>query len=339
MKSLIFILCITFISISCSSARTDYPLSDHYDGNIFYNQDKTIAAKGFKDLLKWWLFTTKEKWPDQIYPPYPVVKPEAKVEHGMTLTFVNHATYLIQHKGLNILTDPVWAKRASPLAFAGPKRVHDPGVRFEDLPSIDFVFISHNHYDHMDSETIEKLAEKFNPLFIVPLANKEKIKSFGAKKIVELDWWQDYKLSDEFTLILTPAQHWSSRTPFDRFKSFWGGAYFKSESLSLFFAGDTGYSTHFTEIKNRLGIPQIAILPIGSYEPRWFMKDMHMNPEDAVLAHLDLEAKESIGMHFGTFQLTNEGIEVPMQDLELARLKHKVQNFGILRPGQQKKLP
>lgn len=334
----IFGLIFSFLFISCSTATTDYPVTEHYDGKRFYNQDKTIGAKGFKDLLKWWLMTTKDEWPDKIRPPAQVIKPQPQVSDGALLTFVSHATYLLQYKGLNILTDPVWANRASPLSFAGPKRAQEPGIHFDDLPKIDIVFISHNHYDHMDSETINKLSEKWDPLFVVPLANKEKIESFGAKKIIELDWWQEHKINESFSIILTPAQHWSSRTPFDRFEAFWGGAYFRGPDLSVFFAGDTGYSKHFTEIKKKLGAPRLAILPIGAYEPRWFMKDMHMNPEDAVLAHLDLEAQESLGMHFGTFQLTNEGIDTPVQDLELARIKHKVQNFFYLLPGQQKHL-
>lgn len=321
--------------ISCSHAET-YPLTDHYDGKVFTNQNKEIEPKGFKDLLKWWLTTKKEKWPDEVSPPVKPIKPiQVNPAGSMIATFVNHATYLVQMDGLNILLDPVWSERVSPLSFAGPKRVHAPGVRFEDLPAIDVVFISHNHYDHMDSETINKLSEKFNPLFIVALKNKKTVEKFGAKKVIELDWWQEHVIDKKTAFIMTPVQHWSSRTPFDKREALWGGLFVKGSKNSFFFGGDTGYGPHFKDIFKKYGEVSLALLPIGAYEPRWFMKDVHMNPEDAVLAHQDLNAKYSLGMHYGTFQLTNEGIETPVQDLEMAKLKHKVFNFSILRAGEQ----
>ena len=338
MKKIFLSSCLLF-SGACASSENKYSLTDHYNGKVFTNQNKEIEPKGFKDLMKWWLGTSKDKWPDEVIPPVIPIKPiERNNESSMIATFINHATYLVQMDGLNILTDPVYSKRVSPVTFAGPKRAHDPGVRFEDLPKIDVVFISHNHYDHMDSATIEKLAERDNPLFIVALKNIETMKKFKAKNIVELDWWQEHKIGD-IRFIMTPVQHWSSRTPFDKREALWGGLLVKGMKNSFFFGGDTGYGPHFVDTFKKYGPVDLALLPIGAYEPRWFMKDVHMNPEDAILAHLDLHAKHSLGMHYGTFQLTNESIEAPLQDLELAKLKHKIENFTVLKPAEQKKFP
>lgn len=309
-----------------------YPQTDHYDGKLFSNQDKHVQPKGLRAVMKWLWTSHWEKWPKHV-PITPAV-PAAKVDDDLALTFIGHAIFLIQTQGLNILTDPVYNVRTSPLPFGGPLRVHEPGIRFKDLPNIDVVFISHNHYDHMDAGTIKRLAKKFNPLFVTPLGNKQFLESFGAKKIVELDWWDTHEIKKELSITMTPAQHWSNRTQWDKMKALWGGCVLKSKNQSVFFAGDTGYGRHFKETSERLGSVDIALLPIGAYEPRWFMKDIHMNPEDAVLAHLDLKAKQSMAMHWGMFQLTNEGIDVPLKDLEEAKLKHNVSNFTSLRPGQ-----
>jgi L-ascorbate metabolism protein UlaG (beta-lactamase superfamily) len=312
--------------------ESNYPQTEHYDGIRFYNQDKSIQPKGLRDVIKWMMTSKWDKWPSKV--DIQPTKPKEKAEVGFSVTFIGHACFLIQTQGLNILTDPVYSLRTSPLSFSGPKRVHEPGIRFEDLPPIDVVFISHNHYDHMDSVTVKKLSEKFSPLFVTPLGNKSYLENFGAKSIVELDWWEFHEIKKDFKITLTPAQHWSNRSQMDKNKSLWGGCMIKSKTHSLFFAGDTGYGRHFKETAEKLGHVDIALLPIGAYEPRWFMKDIHMNPEDAVLAHMDLHAKQSIAMHFGMFQLTNEGIDVPLKDLEIAKAKHKVENFKTLRPGQ-----
>lgn len=318
--------------VSCSSS-TEYKVTDHYDGTTFRNQ-RPLTPHGFLDLLKWKLSFKTESWPSEIKPAYEKSIPKERSFEKMTVTFITHATFLIQVDGLNILTDPVWSNRTSPFSFIGPKAVHPPGVDFDKLPKIDIVLISHNHYDHMDAKTIHDLDEKFSPLFLVPLANAEKIKSFGAKKIEELDWWDKKELSPEVKITLTPAQHWSSRTSFDRMKALWGSYYIETKKEKIYFAGDTGYGPHFSEIAKKLGAPTVSLLPIGAYEPRWFMKDMHMNPEDAVLAHLDLQSKFSIGMHFGSFQLTDEAIDTPTKDLEMALDKHKLSNFKTLVPGK-----
>ena len=318
-------------SISCSSSDK-YKITDHYNGKNFYNPGTKDEPKSIFTVLKWKIFADSSVWPDKVDPPYKLGLPIPSSEK-LIVTFVNHATFLIQVDNLNILTDPVWAKRVSPFSFAGPKRVHGPGVEFDKLPKIHAVLISHNHYDHMDSETIKKLEDRDSPLFIVPLANEKKMKSFGAKKITEIDWWDSVALSPEVNVTLTPARHWSSRTLWDKRESLWGSFFIESKKEKIYFSGDTGYGAHFAEIFKRLGAPTLSMLAIGAYQPRWFMKDMHMNPEDAVLAHLDLQSKKSIGMHFGTFKLSDEKFEDPVNDLEMAKKKLSVSNFTTMLPG------
>ncbi len=330
----IFFLGLIISTSACASNEKSYKTSDHYDGKIFYNQDPSIVPKGLGKVIRWWFSSDNNTWPENVALTLPPTVPNPESNGKLRTTFINHATFLIQLNGLNILTDPIWSARTSPVSFAGPKRVHEPGVKFENLPKINVVFISHSHYDHMDSETIERLEKTFSPQFIVPLGNKKHLEGFGAKKIIELDWWESFRINDKNVLTMTPIQHWSSRTLLDKQKALWGSFVIAGEKHSVYFAGDTGYGKHFKEISARLGKISVSLLPIGAYEPRWFMKDMHMNPEDSVLAHLDLKSEFSLGMHFGTFQLTSESIDAPLKDLEIAKLKYKLKNFGVLLPGQ-----
>ncbi len=310
-------------------------MSDHFDGKRFFFPG-TPPAKGFVDVLKWQLTKDRKEWPQWVD-----VKPKtefsAKVEEGTAhLTFVNHATVLIQTPELNILTDPIWSDRASPVSWAGPKRVHEPGVNILDLPKIHVVIISHNHFDHLDIPTLVKLKEKFNPLIILPLGHKDLFKKYDLDNFVELDWWETHVVENlEFTL--TPVQHWSARGITDRYKSLWGGFVVKKKNARLFFGGDTGYNEKtFKEIQARLGSIDIGLIPIGAYEPRNFMRDQHVNPEEAVKIHLDLKAKVSMGLHFGTFQLTDEGRDEPSLHLkkELDRLNIPHEQFVSPVPGQ-----
>lgn len=331
-QTLLFILFLSFYSSSCSS-KGPYKISDHYNGEKFVDPNG-LAPKSFFDVIKWKLSFQSIAWPDDEIKVTPNDSLKEKETTKMVVTFINHASFLIQVDGFNILTDPVWSNRVSPVSFAGPKRIHRPGIDFEKLPKIDLVLISHNHYDHMDSETISALEKKFTPLFVVPLANAEKMKSFGATRVHELDWWESLEILPTFKVHLTPAQHWSSRSPFDRNKALWGSFWIESQKEKIYFAGDTGYGPHFKETYKRLGAPTLALLPIGAYMPRWFMRDAHMNPEDAVVAHLDLHAKKSLGMHFGSFQLTDEAIDSPVKDLEMAMRKLNVTDFLSPIPGQ-----
>ena len=197
----------------------------------------------------------------------------------------------------------------------GPRRVREPAVRFDDLPPISIVLLSHNHYDHCDLRTLGMLATRFDPLVVTPLGNGALVRSAGIRRVEELDWWQDAKTS-ALPIALTPAYHFSARTPLDRNRALWSGFMLSAGRARIFFAGDTAYAPFFRDVRQRLGPIDLALLPIGAYEPRWFMQPVHMNPAEAVQAHLDLEVSESVGMHFGTFQLTTEGIDEPLRALE-----------------------
>lgn len=338
--TIIVILSYLGLKALISNWPLDHKKSDHFNGRKFFNpnhQDK----KGYFTFLKWQFSRKPSKWPEFINDnAIPQIANDLK-EGEISTSFINHISHLIQINGYNFLTDPQFSMRTSPIQFIGPKRHRKPGIEFDNLPKIDFVLISHNHYDHMDKDSIRKLAKKFNPTFIVPLGNKKNLEKFGAKNIIELDWWQNYQIKNEKVQVtVVPAQHWSKRTLFDVNKALWGGFVIESYGKKIYFAGDTGYGDFYKKIFEKFGIIDLSFLPIGAYEPRWFMKNSHMNPEDAVLAHLDLKSKKSIGTHFGTFQLTDEGIDDPIKDLEIAKEKNKIakNDFVALKNGESLKI-
>jgi len=293
--------------------------SDHFDGRRFFNP---WGANGqpFWRVPKMLLTSRNEPWPAAV-PVTPSAPPPLRAGDDLVVTFIGHATLLIQAAAGNVITDPVYAQRASPLSFAGPKRARQPGVLFDDLPPIAAVLVSHNHYDHCDLHTLRALDRRFAPVFVTPLANRRLLESAGLRRIEELDWWQEAHTTP-LPVALTPAQHFSARGPFDRNRALWGSFVVTAGRRRVFFGGDTGYGPHFAQVSERLGPMDLALLPIGAYEPRWFMKDIHVNPDEAVRAHLDLQAGLSIGMHFGTFQLTPEGIDAPLVALAAARAAH-----------------
>jgi len=261
------------------------------------------------------LLTPRTPWPSRI--PVEPRRPPTVGPDDVVVTFVGHATFLIQVGAINLLTDPVYAERASPVSFAGPRRVRAPGVRFDDLPTISLVLLSHNHYDHCDLGTLGALDRRFHPQLLTPIGNGRLLRSAGIGRVEEIDWWQRASAAP-LSVTLTPAQHFSARNMFDRNRALWGGFLIEAGGRRILFAGDSGYGPHFREIAARLGPFDLALLPIGAYEPRWFMKDIHMNPAEAVQAHLELGARQSIAMHFGTFQLTPEGIDEPVRELAKA---------------------
>lgn len=294
-----------------------YPLSDHCDGKNFFNPAGP-GKKNLTDVVKWMATSKRTPWPEHVdnkprtEGPLPLSLPD-----GQTLvTFVNHATVYLQLGPIALLTDPVFSNRVSPLTFAGPRRVRDPGLAMRELPRVDAVLISHNHYDHLDAASLRELKKRFDPWFLTGLGNETLLASLGITKIKTLDWWSQHTAFEGIQIHYTPAQHWSGRGLGDRNTTLWGGfsvCYFNEH---LYFAGDTGFcQAHFEAIKNRLGPPTLAMLPIGAYEPRWFMRDQHMNPAEAVQAHILLGANKSMGIHFGTFQLTDEGIDAPQAAL------------------------
>lgn len=324
---------IALIGLGCSSMH--YAKTSRFDGSRFYNLDPKV--KGEKDLLqviKWRLTTHHNPW---VLPVENLNKPKPELflkikKNECVITWINHATELIQFAGLTVLTDPIFSERASPLSWFGPKRARKPGVALRALPKIDVVVISHNHYDHMDVSSIKQLCDQYDPLFIVPLGNASILRSQGVRKIVELDWWQSHPIGFDNTITLTPAQHWSGRGIFDHCKALWGGYLIESQGLKVFFAGDTGYNTHFKILRERYGEMDVSLLPIGSYEPRWFMGENHLNPQEAVQAHLDLGSKMSIGMHFGTFQLSSEGIDDPVLMLGKSIAAHHLTEQTFIAP-------
>lgn len=314
--------------------ETKYPKSNHYNGDLFHNPGEKPFGKSLWEVIKWKLTSDVVEFPEKVpienYPLRPLMADDL-----VNVTFINHATMLIQLPGLNILTDPVYSERVSPLSFMGPKRVKEPGLPFDVLPKIDIVTVSHNHYDHLDIDTLKRLDDKFHPLFLVPLGDEVLLGKSGIQNIKAMDWWEEVKVKDT-VITFTPAQHWSGRTLWDRNECLWGGFMINNGAQKIFHAGDTGMGPHFLEIKTRLGNPDLALLPIGAYKPRWFMKHQHMTPEEAVEAHKILAATRSIGMHFGTFQLTDEGINEPKEDLIKAREKAglKAEDFLVLDQGQ-----
>jgi L-ascorbate metabolism protein UlaG (beta-lactamase superfamily) len=308
--------------------------SDHFDGERFFNPGAG-AGKSLAEFWRWQRTRAPRPWPPwrdyRIEPQLPATLPAGEV----AVTFINHMTCLIQLAGLAVLTDPVYSQRASPVQWAGPHRAHAPGVAFERLPAIDVVFVSHSHYDHMDLHTLRRLQRSHAPLFVTGLGNAAFLRGEGLAQVIELDWWGRCTLRGA-NLLFTPAQHWSSRGPGDRNRTLWGGLWLTAAQRSVYFCGDTGYAPLFAELRRRLGQPDLALLPIGCYEPRWFMREQHMNPDDAVRAHLDLGARTSIGTHFGCFALTDEGIDEPVADLDRARSAHGLMaaDFRVLQPGE-----
>ncbi len=310
-----------------------YPISDHYDGKKFFNQNPNCRPeKDLKDVLKWMLNRNQRKWPAFKKGRAQALLAGSLQSHQTVVTFINHATVLIQVAGVNFLTDPVFSDRVSPLSWAGPKRVREPGLQIAELPRVDFILLSHNHYDHLDLAALKEIEQLWSPRIICPLGNRDFFLKRKFKKVSEFDWWQKFRVGPDQSVSLTPAQHWSSRSPFDRCRSLWCGFVIESSNLKIFFSGDTGYYSHFTQVFEKYGAMDISFLPIGSYDPQWFMQDQHVNPRESVIAHLDLHSKLSIGIHFGTFQLTDEGIHEPSIDLKTALDEFKISHNQFLVP-------
>lgn len=313
-------------------------ISDYFNGNKFYNPTLTEQfSPSFSDVFRM-VREGRAKWPEDVENRGVPRLNEKLGPDDVAITFVNQATFLIQLPGLNIITDPVWSDRVGPISWIGTKRVRAPGVKLEDLPKIDVIVISHNHYDHLDIETLKKLNERFSPKVLVPVGDKALIESIGINNVHELDWWESIQINPNTRINFTPTQHSSRRGIFDLDQSLWGSYFIQHGGRSVYFGGDGGYSTHYAEIKKRLGSPDIALLGIGPYLPRWFMKPLHMDPAEAVVAHKDLGAKLSIGMHFGTFQESAEAFEQPQNDLREALGKEMLSRdrFIILHEGETK---
>ncbi len=319
--------------------RARLPIHHTEDG--FKNPYLQIE-QGFGDFLKWKLNRGPVESPDipleEIgeYVPQMATPDMEKISapnpNEIQLTWIGHSTFLIQIAGINILTDPIFSDRCSPFSFAGPSRFVKPGLAFEDLPEIHAVIISHDHYDHLDKPTIAKLGN--SPKYFIPLKVSAWFEDLGIDNYIELDWWQSQTFMDlEFHCV--PAQHFSGRSPFNRNKTLWAGWVLKTAAGNIYFAGDTGYSLDFKQIGERFDTFKLALIPIGAYRPKWFMGPVHVDPEDAVRIHQDVNSEFSIGMHWGTFQLADERKAEPqiylkkaLQSSDVSEDRFKIMKFG-----------
>ena len=297
----------------------DGPTNDHFDGKRFFHPGLPDADKSLLDVLRWRLLAKRTPWPALV--PFKVgVRPATRVE-GLRITAIGHASLLVQVAGCNLLLDPVWAERASPLAWVGPRRRNPPAIAFADLPPIDVVLLSHNHYDHMDLTAIEKLWQSHRPLIYSPLGNDGVVhRSAPGVEVKTGDWWDSIDVANGIRVTIVPSYHWSSRGLADRRMALWGGFVITTPSQMLYFAGDTAYRDGkiFAEIRTRFGAPTVAILPIGAYEPRWFMQTQHCTPEEALRIGEDCGAQQVLGIHWGTFPLTDEPYMEPEERLRAA---------------------
>lgn len=296
--------------------RYQGPVSDHFDGERFHNAEP--FEKSWLDLVRFAWEREPGVWlRDMSIAPGP--KPLATVGEGaLRATVVNHATVLLQFDGVNLLTDPIWSDRASPVQWAGPRRAVPPGIRFEDLPKIDVVVISHSHYDHLDLPTLKRLQAAHDPMFYVGLGESATLQDAGISKVTELDWWQAATLPNGRKLWGAPSVHWCGRGIGGRNRSLWLSYVVETAQGPVYFAGDTGYGPQFKAARERFGPMRLALLPIGAYKPRWLTAYQHIDPAQAVQAHTELAAAASLAVHFGTFELSDEGQHEPVQDLAQA---------------------
>jgi len=313
----IFFGLIFLVGYLLSGPRYQGPVSDHFDGKKFRNpsgREASGPSSGFKYM--------RERSPGPWKRNYETFVreeeiPERVASNKVKVTFVNHSTFLIQYAGLNILTDPIWSYRCSPFQFAGPHRMRPPGVKFEDLPPIDLVVISHNHYDHFDVNTNKDLIKKHKPKFIVPLGMKKSLEKLGAKEVEELDWFQETSVQD-LSIMPTPANHFSSRGLFDQNATLWCGFLLQYNGHKVYFVGDTGYGPNFKKMGEEYGPIDLCLIPIGAYQPEWFMGPIHVSPSEALQVHHDIQSKQSIAKHFGTFPLADDGMFIAQNALEVA---------------------
>lgn len=301
----------------------------HFDGRRFYNPGAP-QARGLLDALRWSVTTRAKPSARFIADVTPSIPPRRIEGNGLRVTFVNHSTVLLQQNGSTILTDPIWSERASPFSWIGPRRRRMPGVRKDDLPQVDIVLISHNHFDHLDLATLRWLTHRGDSVFIVPLGLGRLVRSKQIGPAHELDWGEARTIGNA-TIHCVPALHFSARGLFDRNKTLWCGYVIECQNRVVYFAADTAFGNHFSQIRQKFGSPSLALLPIGAYEPRWFMSPIHMAPDEALKAHEILGSRTSIAIHHGCFQLGDDAVDTPRE--QLSRLSCP-DSFLILNNGQ-----
>lgn len=335
-KSLL-LLFIAIVLVYLATQNTYYqgPSIQNFTGKKFIDPNNPYA-NSFLDFLKWQLTKTNKPWPEKIPLKLTATPLNSITDNKVHITYVGHACFLIQINNTNILTDPIWSDRASPFSFIGPKRVIDPGIKFDDLPNIDIVLISHNHYDHLDLPTINRLWKKFQPKIITPLGNDTIIKKINKNiKVTTKNWHEKVIINNNISINVEPVQHWSARGLFDKNHALWSGFLIETKSNgNIYFAGDTGYSNYFKQTKQKFKTINLAILPIGAYKPRWFMQHAHMNPQDAIQASKDLGSPLTIPSHFDVFPLADEDYLEARITLEKNLKKSNLNNFKILDVGQ-----
>lgn len=311
------------------------PVSDHFDGRRFHNVDPEAKTRPLSDVWKWSRARRPAVWPRNIVDD---VGPLPSTPSGdvISVTFIGHSTFLLRWGGVTLLTDPVFAAHAGPWGRIGPRRARGPAYRLEQLPKVDLVLQSHNHYDHLDLGAHATLGRRDAPKIVTPAGNRAYLPKSVRDRVTEHDWWGASEPIPGVRVTVVPAQHFSARTPWDRDRALWGGFVVERGGRTLYFAGDSGYCGHFREIGGRFPGVDVALIPIGAYDPRWFMRPVHLDPEEALQAHLDLGARRSIAMHFGTFQLTDEGIDEPGARLAAARQGAGLPEdaFTVPRPGE-----
>ncbi|WP_161957136.1 MBL fold metallo-hydrolase [Aestuariivirga litoralis] len=288
----------------------------------------------FRDLLKWQMEGQRARWPRRVenrsFPP-----PPQRVEgDALKATWIGHSTVLLQTAGLNILTDPFLSARASPVPFAGPRRVRAAALGPETLPPIDLILLSHNHYDHMDLPALRRIARRHQAHVVTPHGNGRWVRRASSAFTIDELGWGDAVEHKGLKLHLTPALHWSKRGFFDANAALWGAFVIEAPGGPIYFAADTGFGTGstFADVKECFGAPRLSLLPIGAYEPRWFMHPQHMNPDEAVKAHKLLGTRASLAIHHGTIQLTDEAIDAPVEALKQALTEHSVDPASFLVP-------
>ena len=343
-KYFVLILIVSFVSSCFLFTESGYykgPKSDHFDGKKFFNPEFNDPIKKnfmsyYKAKAKYESENGKSKWVDNLI-EVKTFNPKPQIQDKISITFVGHSTFLLQFSNLNILTDPIWSNRASPVPFLGPKRAKKPGINFDDLPKIDVVLISHSHYDHLDLPTLKNLNKKFAPKFYVGLGichffNKIKKLNFDC---TELDWGQNTIFNENLAINFEPARHWSKRMFFGSNATLWGAFVLQTKLGNIYFAGDTGYGDHFKKAKEKYQNFELAMLPIGAYKPEDFMIRHHISPLQAVMAHKELNAKKSIAMHFETFQLASDNFKDPANELKKQLKEQNIEkDFLLLEVGE-----
>ncbi len=348
-RAAFFLLGVTIVSaggtgVGCAIAAPGWrgPATEHFDGHRFFgpgadSADGFDSPKWLSALLTWQAHRQRGPWREYHDEPYGPRPPRDVGPGKLRVTFINHATTLIQLDGVNVLTDPIYSRRCSPFDFIGPRRVRPPGIRFEDLPRIDAVILSHDHYDHLDVPTLKRLAQAWPAMRVFAGLGTRALLERKGLEVIELDWWEARQLKG-ITIRSVPNQHFSNRGLGDSDNTLWTAWSLEGQGGKAYFGGDTGYGPHFKEAGERVGPFRLAVLPIGAYRPEWFMGRVHESPAQAVQAALDLRASMAVPMHYGTFQLADDGETEPVEALEAA-LRETPAPFVVLGFGEGRDVP